>query len=126
MASGELFVVSCRHPVCEAHINRSAILQIEGYRGRLTMSRFTPLSQLLLKLAPAPVALVLLAAQATPAAACGSLLAPNGAIRLARAATLVDWHDGVEHYMTSFTYQGNVDNVGWIVPLPANPEKIEE
>jgi hypothetical protein len=28
--------------------------------------------------------------------------------------------------MTSFTYQGNVDNVGWIVPLPANPEKIEE
>ena len=67
-----------------------------------------------------------MAVQATPAAACGSLLAPNGAIRLSRAATLVDWHDGVERYMTSFTYQGNVDNVGWIVPLPANPEKIEE
>jgi hypothetical protein len=84
------------------------------------------LSRLLLKLAPATVALVLLAAQATPAAACGSLLAPNGAIRLARAATLVEWHDGVEHYLTSFTYQGDVSNLGWIVPLPAVPEKIEE
>lgn len=83
-------------------------------------------SRLLLKLAPAALALVLFAAQATPAAACGSLLAPNGAIRLARAATLVDWHDGVEHYMTSFTYQGDASNLGWIVPLPAVPEKIEE
>ncbi len=90
------------------------------------MPRFTILSRAALKVAPATLALLLLAVQATPAAACGSLLAPNGAIRLARAATLVDWHDGVEHYMTSFTYQGNVDNVGWIVPLPANPEKIEE
>jgi hypothetical protein len=90
------------------------------------MPRFTTLSRAALKLAPATLALLLLAVQATPAAACGSLLAPNGAIRLSRAATLVDWHDGVEHYMTSFTYQGNVDNVGWIVPLPANPEKIEE
>jgi hypothetical protein len=89
------------------------------------MPRFTILSRAL-KFAPATLALLLLAVQATPAAACGSLLAPNGAIRLARAATLVDWHDGVERYMTSFTYQGNVDNVGWIVPLPANPEKIEE
>jgi hypothetical protein len=90
------------------------------------MPRFSMFSRVALKLAPATLALFLLAVQATPAAACGSLLAPNGAIRLARAATLVDWHDGVERYMTSFTYQGNVDNVGWIVPLPANPEKIEE
>jgi hypothetical protein len=90
------------------------------------MMQFTRFSRMLVKLAPATLALLLLAVHATPAAACGSLLAPNGAIRLARAATLVDWHDGVEHYMTSFTYQGNVDNVGWIVPLPANPEKIEE
>jgi hypothetical protein len=90
------------------------------------MPRFTILSRAALKFAPATLALLLLAVQATPAAACGSLLAPNGAIRLSRAATLVDWHAGVERYMTSFTYQGNVDNVGWIVPLPANPEKIEE
>jgi hypothetical protein len=28
--------------------------------------------------------------------------------------------------MTSFTYQGDVSNLGWIVPLPTVPEKIEE
>jgi hypothetical protein len=71
------------------------------------MPRFTILARAALKFAPATLALLLLAVQATPAAACGSLLAPNGAIRLSRAATLVDWHDGVEHYMTSFTYQGD-------------------
>jgi hypothetical protein len=64
--------------------------------------------------------------QTLPAAACGSLLAPNGAIRLERATTLVAWHDGIERYMTSFTYQGDVSNLGWIVPLPTVPEKIEE
>lgn len=58
--------------------------------------------------------------------ACGGLVAPNGAIRLSRATTLVAWHDGIEHYMTSFTYQGDVSNLGWIVPLPAVPLKIEE
>jgi hypothetical protein len=65
-------------------------------------------------------------AQALPASACGGLVAPNGSVRLERATTLVDWHDGVEHYMTSFTYQGNATNIGWIVPLPAVPDKIEE
>jgi len=64
--------------------------------------------------------------QVVPAAACGGLVAPNGAVRLARAATLVAWHDGVEHYMTSFTYEGDVANLGWIVPLPAVPDRIEE
>jgi hypothetical protein len=64
--------------------------------------------------------------QALPASACGGLVAPNGSVRLERATTLVDWHAGVEHYMTSFTYQGNATNIGWIVPLPAVPDKIEE
>jgi hypothetical protein len=68
-----------------------------------------------------------LAQFAVPAAACGGLVAPNGAIRLSRASTLVDWHDGVERYMTSFSYQGeNLSNFGWIVPLPAVPQKVEE
>src|SRR5947209_19211944 len=58
--------------------------------------------------------------------ACGGLVAPNGSIRLARAATVVAWHDGIEHYMTSFSYQGDVSKLGWIVPLPAVPLKIEE
>jgi hypothetical protein len=72
------------------------------------------------------VALALALFQAGTAAACGGLVAPNGAIRLSRATTLVAWHDGVERYMTSFTYQGEVSNLGWIVPLPAVPTKIEE
>jgi hypothetical protein len=75
----------------------------------------------------AAVAAATLAAQAIPAAACGGLVAPNGAIRLSRASTLVDWRDGVERYMTSFSYQGqNLSNFGWIVPLPAVPQKVEE
>ena len=61
-----------------------------------------------------------------PAAACGGLVAPNGAVRLARATTFVAWQGGVEHYMTSFAYQGQVDGLGWIVPLPAVPDKVEK
>ncbi len=65
--------------------------------------------------------------QALPAAACGGLVAPNGAIRLSRATTLVAWHDGVEHYMTSFAYAGtSFNSFGWIVPLPTVPDKVEE
>jgi hypothetical protein len=72
------------------------------------------------------IALAILLTQTVPAFACGGLVAPNGSIRLARATTFVAWHDGIEHYMTSFAYQGNVSNLGWIVPLPAVPLKIEE
>ena len=78
------------------------------------------------KLIPGLLVLVIFVSQAATAAACGSLVAPNGAVRLARATTLVAWHDGVEHYLTSFSYQGDVSNLGWIVPLPAIPTKIEE
>jgi hypothetical protein len=79
--------------------------------------------------APTLAALVLTVfsiAAALPAAACGGLVAPDGAVRLERAATLVAWHDGVEHYMTAFSYQGDVSSVGWIVPLPTVPDKIQE
>lgn len=69
--------------------------------------------------------LVLQALVALPALACGGLVAPDGDVRLSRATTLVDWHDGIEHYLTGFAYQGNESSVGWIVPLPANPIKIE-
>ena len=79
------------------------------------------------KLVPAAAAtLALFLTQALPAAACGGLIAPNGAIRLERATTLVAWHDGVERYMTSFSYNGSASSFGWIVPLPAVPEKVEE
>jgi hypothetical protein len=77
-------------------------------------------------IAGAAASLAFVFAQTLPAAACGGLVAPNGAIRLDRATTLVAWHDGVEHYLTSFTYEGNVSKLGWIVPLPAVPDKVEE
>src|SRR2546421_3702098 len=79
------------------------------------------------KLVPAAAAtLAIFLTQALPAAACGGLIAPNGAIRLERAITLVAWHDGVERYLTSFSYNGEASSFGWIVPLPAVPEKVEE
>src|SRR6202163_3436079 len=79
------------------------------------------------KLVPAAAAtLALFVTQELSAAACGGLIAPNGAIRLERATTLVAWHDGVERYMTSFSYNGEASSFGWIVPLPAVPEKVEE
>src|SRR2546429_4797555 len=72
------------------------------------------------------IALGLFAFQALPALACGGLVAPNGAVRLSRATTFVALHDGIERYLTAYTYQGDVSNLGWIVPLPAVPLKIEE
>ncbi len=64
--------------------------------------------------------------QGLPALACGGLVAPNGSVRLARAATLVAWHQGIEYYLTSFSYQGDASNLGWIVPLPAVPLTVQE
>ncbi|HEX6555414.1 MAG TPA: hypothetical protein VF026_21825 [Ktedonobacteraceae bacterium] len=63
-------------------------------------------------------ALALFILQSQSAFACGGLIAPNGAIRLSRAATLVTWHDGIERYMTSFTYQGDVSKLGLIETPP--------
>lgn len=68
--------------------------------------------------------------QSQAAFACGGLIAPDGDVRLDRATTFVAWHNGIEHYLTSFTYQEAnthaIPNLGWIVPLPAVPLKIEE
>ena len=60
-------------------------------------------------------ALGLFAVQALPAFACGGLVAPNGAVRLSRATTFVAWHNGIERYLTAFTYQGDVSNLGLLV-----------
>ena len=75
---------------------------------------------------PLVIAIGLFVIQTLPAFACGGLVAPDGDVRLARATTLVAWHAGIEQYMTSFTYQGDASNLGWIVPLPAVPLKIQE
>ena len=82
---------------------------------------------MLSKLVPAAAAtLGIFLTQALPAAACGGLIAPNGSVRLDRATTLVEWHDGTEHYLTTFSYHGEASSFGWIVPLPAVPVKVEE
>jgi hypothetical protein len=73
----------------------------------------------------AAIAAAALAICVESAAACGGLVARNGAVRLDRATTFVAWQGGVEHYLTSFTYQGAATDVGWIVPLPAVPSSIE-
>src|SRR5947207_3907213 len=102
---------------------------MNSHNGRKSKGDFTML-KMLKRLVPLVIALGLFALQSVPAFACGGLVAPDGDIRLQRATTLVAWHNGIEHYMTSFTYQENsahsVANLGWIVPLPAVPIKIEE
>ncbi|MGZ4145207.1 MAG: DUF2330 domain-containing protein [Actinomycetota bacterium] len=63
---------------------------------------------------------------ATPAFACGGLVGPNGAVNLARTTTLAAYHDGVEHYVTAFTFTGATSGqFGSITPLPGIPTKVE-
>ena len=63
---------------------------------------------------------------AAPAAlACGSLVAPNGAVQLLRTTTLAAHHDGVEHYLTNFEFASAEQSFGSIIPLPGKPTKVE-
>jgi hypothetical protein len=66
-----------------------------------------------------------LLAGAGPAAACGGLVGENGSISLVRTTTLAAWHDGIEHYVTSFEFAGTGEAVGSIVPLPGVPTNVE-
>src|SRR5437763_9505309 len=80
---------------------------------------------------------IALGVAAAPAGACGGLVAPNGAVRLLRTSTLAAYHDGVEHYVTSFQFAGGSDQAvgasdaagpsefGSIVPLPGIPTTVE-
>ncbi|MDQ3962469.1 MAG: DUF2330 domain-containing protein [Actinomycetota bacterium] len=70
------------------------------------------------------LAILMVAAVAAPAFACAGLVAPNGSVRLLRTATLAGYHDGVEHYITSFQFQGGGAKFGSIVPLPDIPSKV--
>lgn len=69
-------------------------------------------------------AIISMMAVAAPALACAGLVAPNGSVRLVRTATLAGYHNGVEHYITSFTFQGGGAKFGSIVPLPGVPFKV--
>src|SRR2546421_7972400 len=57
--------------------------------------------------------------------ACGGLVAPNGTVRLLRTSTLAAWHNGVEHYVTSFQFAGGGAEFGSIIPLPGIPTTVE-
>lgn len=65
------------------------------------------------------------AATAIPAAACAGLIGSNGAVNLGRTSTLAAYHDGVEHYVTAFQFQGGGGQFGTLIPLPGIPSSVE-
>jgi hypothetical protein len=75
-------------------------------------------------LALVPVTTLGLVLLAGPASACGGLVAPNGAVQLQRTTTLAAYHDGVEHYVTSFQFAGGQSDFGSIIPLPGVPTDV--
>ena len=70
-------------------------------------------------------ALIATAAVAGPASACAGLVTPGGTVRLVRTGTLAAYHAGLEHYITSFRFEGGGAEFGSIVPLPGIPSNIE-
>ena len=62
---------------------------------------------------------------AGPALACGGLIGPNGAVNLTRTTTFAGYANGVEHYVTSFTFAGGGGSFGSLTPLPGVPTKVE-
>src|ERR671937_2756773 len=72
-----------------------------------------------------PAMLLILLGAATPAAACGGLIGPNGAVLLTRTTTFAGYHNGVEHYVTAFSYAGGGGAFGSLTPLPGVPSEVE-
>ncbi len=73
-----------------------------------------------------PATLLGLLLTAGPALACGGLIGPNGAVNLLRTTTFAGYHDGTEHYITSFEFAGGGGAFGSITPLPAVPTLVEK
>ena len=71
------------------------------------------------------LALLSLFLVAAPAFACAGLIGPNGAVNLVRTTTLAAHHNGIEHYITAFSFQGGGGQFGSLVPLPGIPTKVE-
>jgi uncharacterized protein DUF2330 len=67
---------------------------------------------------------LLVAFSAAPALACGGLIGPNGAVNLLRTTTFAGYHDGVEHYVTSFEFAGGGGAFGSLTPLPGVPTDV--
>ena len=73
---------------------------------------------------PLAAGLLLVAFSAAPALACGGLIGPNGAVNLLRTTTFAGYHDGVEHYVTSFEFAGGGGAFGSLTPLPGIPTSV--
>src|SRR6266852_6305298 len=67
----------------------------------------------------------MLVGAASPALACAGLIGSNGAVNLGRTTTLAAYHDGVEHYVTAFEFQGGGGQFGTLIPLPGVPSSVE-
>jgi hypothetical protein len=67
----------------------------------------------------------LLVHSANLADACAGLIGSNGAVNLGRTTTLAAYHDGVEHYITAFKFQGGGGEFGSLIPLPGVPTNVE-
>jgi hypothetical protein len=76
----------------------------------------------LISLVAATTALLVFAG---PTLGCAGLIGPNGAVNLLRTTTFAGYHDGVEHYVTSFAFAGGEGEFGSLVPLPDVPTKVE-
>lgn len=63
---------------------------------------------------------------ASPVLACAGLIGPNGAVLVTRTTTLAAYVDGVEHYVTSFSFQGGGAAFGSLIPLPGIPTSVEK
>src|SRR5436190_7134225 len=59
------------------------------------------------------------------AEACAGLIGSNGAVNLGRTTKLAAYHDGVEHYVTAFQFQGGGGEFGTLIPLPGVPTNVE-
>jgi uncharacterized protein DUF2330 len=67
---------------------------------------------------------IFLTGAAGSALACGGLVTPNGTINLLKTTTLAAYHEGIEHYITSFEFAGEGSEVGSIIPLPGVPTDV--
>jgi hypothetical protein len=63
--------------------------------------------------------------QPVAALACAGLIGSNGAVNLGRTTTLAAYDDGVEHYVTSFEFQGGGGEFGTLIPLPGIPTDVQ-
>ncbi|MGE0058826.1 MAG: DUF2330 domain-containing protein [Dehalococcoidia bacterium] len=61
----------------------------------------------------------------TSADACAGLIGSNGAVNLGSTTTLAAYHEGLEHYVTAFEFQGGGGQFGTLIPLPGVPSQVE-